>query len=122
MVSCEPNISEAGKRQRRLLGAAGLLLAALMLGWAMARQAPWSTRLLVALPATLGAIGWLQAARGTCIRRAAEGTFERDDRSTIPVTPAAQAASMGVAKGIVRDSVLIGLGAGALSAATALFR
>ena len=122
MVSCEPNISEAGKRQRRILGLTGFLLAALLSWWGIRNGVPWTTRLLVALPATIGAIGWLQASRGTCIRRAAEGTFERDDRSTIPVTPEAKAASLAVAKTIVRDALLIGIAAGAASAATALLR
>jgi len=76
----------------------------------------------VFFPAAASAIGFLQASRNTCVLRAKEGTVEHDDFSTEPAPAPDVTASRRVAKGITRDAILIGIGAGALAAATALVR
>src|SRR4029079_13849023 len=79
-------------------------------------------RAAVFFPAAASAISFLQASRNTCVMRAQEGTIEHDDFSTEPAPAPELAASRRVAKGIYRDSILIGIAAGALAAATALVR
>jgi len=77
---------------------------------------------LVFLPAALSAIGFLQARHHTCVLRAAQGTFELEDSSTTPAPAAEVAASRQLSHRIVRDTILIGLLAAVLSAATTLLR
>jgi hypothetical protein len=119
---CAPNIAPAGIRRRQRFGFqwAGISVAAA--GAAMILRAPWIVRAAVFLPAALSATGFLQASRNTCVLRAREGTTEHDDFSTEPAPAAEVAASRKVARGITRDAVLIGIGAGALAAATTLVR
>jgi hypothetical protein len=121
-ASFTPNISPAGERRRRRFGIewAGISVAAL--GAAVWFRAPWPVRALVVAPAAMAAIGFLQARRQTCVLRAREGKFEGEDFSTEKAPPAQVAASRQVATGIKRDALLIGLGAGALAASTALVR
>jgi hypothetical protein len=119
---CPPNISPAGRSRRRRLGYqwAGISVAAL--GAGLALRAPWPVRALVLIPAMVSAIGFLQARRSSCILRAREGTLEHDDFSTERAPEAEVAASRKVAAGINRDAILIGVGAGAIAAASALVR
>jgi hypothetical protein len=114
-VPCRPNISPAGLRKRRVFGswnvaAAGLLAAGLVL-----IHARWFWCLGVFLPAALAAIGFLQASRKTCVARAAEGTFERDDFSKTAAPDDDVGRSRKVSSGITRDSILIGVAAAALT-------
>lgn len=85
-------------------------------------RAPWFWRALLAVPTALAAIGFLQARRGTCVSRAAEGTFEHEDFTKASAPDADAARSRGAARAIVRDTVLLGLLGGALAIATALVR
>lgn len=121
-MRCSPNIAPAGIRRRRRFGfqLAGLSIAAA--GAAMILRAPWFARAAVFFPAALAATGFLQASRNTCVLRAREGTLEHDDFTTEPAPLADVVASRKVARGVTRDAVLIGVGAGALAAATALVR
>jgi len=119
---CTPNIAPAGIRRRRRFGYqfAGLSVAAA--GAGLIFRAPWIVRAVVFFPAAASAIGFLQASRNTCVLRAKEGTVEHDDFSTETAPAPDVTASRRVAKGITRDAILIGIGAGALAAATALVR
>ena len=119
---CTPNIAPAGIRRRRRFGFqfAGLSIAAI--GAGMIFRAPWIARAAVFLPAAAAATGFLQASRNTCVLRAKEGTLEHDDFSTTPAPASEVAVSRKVAQGITRDAILIGVGAGAIAAATALLR
>lgn len=119
---CTPNIAAAGIRRRRRFGFqwAGVSVAAV--GAGMIFRVPWIARTAVFLPAAVAAIGLLQASRNTCILRAREGTLEHDDFSTTPAPSSVVAVSRKVATGITRDAILIGVGAGAVAAATALLR
>lgn len=120
--SCAPNIAPAGIRRRRRFGYqwAAISIAAAAAG--MIWRAPWIARAAVFVPAALAATGLLQAGRNTCVLRAHEGTLEHDDFSTEPAPAVEVAASRKVARGVTRDAILIGVGAGALAAATALVR
>jgi hypothetical protein len=77
---------------------------------------------LLFLPGATAAVGLLQARRNTCIKRAAEGTFEHDDFSTTQAPDDEVAASRVVAAGIRRDTVLAGLVAAAIGVASAVIR
>jgi hypothetical protein len=121
-TACKPNISPAGRHRRRRFGAqwTGIAIAAATAGFVL--RLPWAARGIVALPAALAAIGFLQARRQTCVLRAHEGTFEREDFTTEKAPEDEVAKSREVAAGIRRDALLIGAGAGALAAATSLVR
>ncbi|HEV3032757.1 MAG TPA: hypothetical protein VG319_14005, partial [Polyangia bacterium] len=66
---CQPNISPAGVRRRRVFGAwnvaVGILLVAALIGV----RARWTWCLVVFVPAALAAVGFLQASRKTCVSR-----------------------------------------------------
>jgi len=121
-IPCAPNIAPAGIRRRQRFGLQWAALSVAAAGAAMIFRLPWIARAAVFVPAALSATGYLQARRNTCVLRAREGTIEHDDFSTTPAPVADVAASRRVARGITRDAVLIGVGAGALAAATALVR
>ncbi|MES1157879.1 MAG: hypothetical protein ABUL67_02145 [Haliangium ochraceum] len=118
-VACKANISPAGRRLRQRFG--GVWLALSVLGGAafVALKAPWPARAALFIPVTLSAFGFLQARRNTCVSRAREGTFERDDLSKTAAAAEDAAASRKVARGITRDAVLIGLAGAGAAVATA---
>jgi hypothetical protein len=121
-VPCTPNIAPAGIRRRRRFGLRFAVISVAAAGAGVILRWPWIARAAVFIPAALSATGYLQARRNTCVLRAKEGTIERDDFSTEPAPAADVVESRKVAAGITRDAVLIGVGAGALAAATALLR
>jgi len=117
---CRPNISGAGKRRRVRIGYLAVMVTLLLMGVFLAAGVSWYWRALIALPAGLAAVSFLQARRNTCIARAAEGTFEQEDFSRTRAPDDEVTASRRVAAGIRRDSALIGLACGVLAALTAL--
>jgi hypothetical protein len=119
---CPPNIAPAGIRRRRRFGLQLALISVAAAGAGMLFRWPWIARAAVFIPAAMSATGYLQARRNTCVLRAKEGTIEHDDFSTEPAPAADVVESRKVAAGITRDAILIGVGAGALAAATALVR
>jgi hypothetical protein len=119
---CKPNISPAGRRIRLRFGAAFSILSAAILVVLVALRAPWYCRLMMFVPVALSAVGFLQVRRDTCIRRAAEGTFEHDDFSITRAPDDDVAASRAVAGGIRRDVVLAGLVGAAIGVATVAIR
>lgn len=121
-ASCKPNISPAGRRMRRRFGWTWALVSVLTFGLVVFVRSAWYWRALIALPAALSAIGFLQAGRNTCVARAAEGTFEHDDFSKIKAPDDDVAASRKVATGIRRDTLIIGLLCGAIAAGTVFVR
>jgi hypothetical protein len=120
--ACKANISSAGRRIRMRFGTLWLGISGVLLLGLIALKAPWYCRLLLFLPAALSAVGFLQAGRNTCIRRAAEGTFEHEDLSMTKAPDDEVAVSRKVAGGIRRDMILIGLAAAAIGVATASIR
>ena len=121
-AACAPNIATAGRRRREQFGRQWAALALVALAAGVAFRLPWLVRALLVVPAWLSAVGFLQARRSTCLLRVRQGTLERDDFTTEPASAEAVAASRKVAATIQRDALLIGLGAGAIAAATALIR
>lgn len=121
-IPCTPNIAPAGIRRRQRFGLSWAAISIAVAGAGMIFRWPWIARAAVFIPAALSATGYLQAHRYTCVLRAREGTVEHDDFSTEPAPLSDVVASRKVAAGITRDSILIGVGAGALAAATALMR
>jgi hypothetical protein len=89
----------------------------LAFGGLRAVPARWPWRTLIFLPAAAAALGFLQLLRGTCVVRAAEGTFERDDGSTVAASESDARASRAVARTVLRDAVLVGLAVAALAVA-----
>jgi hypothetical protein len=116
---CKPNISPAGRRLRQRSGFIFLAISVAGAAALVAAGASWYWRALVTVPAALSAICFLQAARNTCVARAAEGTFEHDDLSKTKAPDDEVAASRVVAAQIRRDTILIGLACGALAVASA---
>jgi hypothetical protein len=120
--ACKANISPAGRRIRTRFGAIFLVISVAILVVLVALRAPWYCRLLLFIPVSMSAVGFLQARRNTCIRRAAEGTFEHDDLSMTKAPDDEVAASRAVAGGIRRDMVLAGLVGAAIGVATVVIR
>jgi hypothetical protein len=122
VLSCKANISAAGRRRRVRVGFVSLGISVALLVALVALRAPWYWRLLLFLPASLSAVGFLQARRHTCVARAAEGTFEHDDFSTTKAPDAEVAASRAVAAGIRRDMIVAGIVAAVIGVATTALR
>jgi hypothetical protein len=105
---CRPNISKAGIRRRIGIGVVSTGLTLLLVASLFVARARWFWCLTVFAPAFAAAIGFLQAARKTCVARAAEGTFEHDDFSKTRAAEDDVVRSREVAAAIMRHSVLIG--------------
>jgi len=116
---CKPNISAAGRRRRTYVGYAGVAIGVALLAASIVLRWPFYLRATVFVPAALAARGFLQVSRNTCVARAAEGTFENDDFSTVKAPDDEVAASRKVAVGIKRDILLISLACAVLAAASA---
>ena len=121
-IPCTPNIAPAGIRRRERFGLQWAAIAIAAAGAGVVFRWPWIARAAVFIPAALAATGTLQARRNTCVLRAKQGTIEHDDFSTEPAPAADVIQSRKIAAGITRDAILIGVGAGALAAATSLVR
>lgn len=121
-VSCRPNISEAGRKRRKRFGRLWALAGVVGLGICVALRAPWYWRALLAVPAGLSAVGFLQGYRGTCLARAGEGTFEHDDFSKTRAAEADAVRSRLAAASIARDTFILAILCGVGAAATVLAR
>lgn len=119
---CKANISSAGRQLRIRFGMLWLVISGVLLAALILLKAPWYCRLLLFVPTTLSAVGFLQAGRNTCIRRAAEGTFEHEDLSMTKAPDDEVAASRKVAAGIRRDMILVGLASAAIGVASVAIR
>lgn len=73
------NIGPAERRQRQRLGYAGLIIVAISLVAFVVADAPWWVRLLIAIPAGLGATGFLQSAMHFCVGFAMRGLYNLGD-------------------------------------------
>jgi hypothetical protein len=102
---CAPNMSAGARavRVRVARGAAVVAVAALVVA-VVAGAAWWVRFVAVLVPALVASSAYFEARSNVCVLRAAEGTFEHDDRSRTPmeatVLPAIRrAATSVVAKG-----------------------
>ena len=116
---CKPNISAAGRKRRVMVGWVASALGVGLFALAVALHWHWYLRATLFFPAALAATGFLQAARNTCVARAAEGTFENDDFTTTKAPDDEVAASRKVASTIKRDALIIGLASSAFGALSA---
>ena len=116
---CKPNFSGPGRVRRQRIGWVLAVVSVATLVALIVMHAAWSVRLLVSLPVMASAVSLLQVSRNTCIANAATGVFEHDDFSKTKVAEEDAAASRRVARTIYRDSLLLGIAAGLLAAASA---
>ncbi|HLK89275.1 MAG TPA: hypothetical protein VKZ18_05250 [Polyangia bacterium] len=119
-LACKPNISAAGHRRRTRFGYQWLIASVALLVVLVVFRVPAYAGLLMFIPASMSAVGFLQARRHTCVMRAKEGTFEHEDFSTTKAADEEVAASRAVATTINRDTVLVGLAAAVLGVAVTL--
>jgi hypothetical protein len=101
-------------------GNQGLIVSVALLIVLAVLRVPWYVGLLMFIPASLAAVGYLQARRNTCVMRAKEGTFEHEDFSTTKAPDDEVAASRAMAGTINRDTILVGLAGAALGVAVAV--
>jgi fatty acid desaturase len=118
-AACRPNFSGAGRRRRLAIARAAFVITGVAFAAFIVLGAGWPVRLLLALPAMLGFVTYLQVTRNTCVAHAGTGTFEHEDFSVTKVDAALAEASRKVAKTIVRDGVLLGAFVTLSSVATA---
>jgi len=105
-AACAPNMSKGARavRMRVAQGAAVVAVAALVV--AVLAGLPWWARLVAVLvPALVASSSFFEARSNVCVLRAAQGTFEHDDRSRTPMEatllPAIRrAATSVIAKGV----------------------
>jgi hypothetical protein len=112
------NIGPAEIRRRRMVGHVGLVAALGLLTVLVVVAAPAVTRLLVLLPATLSASGYLQARMRFCANYGWRGIFnvgEIGDDGQV-AGRAARAADRRLALRIGMGSLAIGLAAGVVAA------
>lgn len=111
------NIGPAEIRRRRMVGHVGLVAALALLAGVVMVGAPAFTRLLVILPASLSASGYLQARMRFCANYGWRGIFnvgEIGDDGRV-VDEAARAADRRLAARIGVGSLAIGLAAGIIA-------
>jgi hypothetical protein len=112
------NIGPAEIRRRRMAGHMGLVASVVLLAVLVAIGAPAVLRLLVVLPATLSASGYLQARMRFCANYGWRGIFnvgEIGDDGQV-AGRAARAADRRLALRIGMGSLAIGLAAGVVAA------
>jgi hypothetical protein len=114
-AACRPNISASGMRVRRRIGVWSAVFSVVFAAALVVFHARWFWRLAVFFPTALAAVNFLQVSRKTCVSRAAEGTFEHEDFSRTPAAEEDARRSRVVARGINRDSILVGVAATALA-------
>jgi hypothetical protein len=120
VLACRPNISPRGRRLRRGFGVVMAMIALGMLAAFIVWHVWWPVRALVFFPMQYAGYGFFQASRNTCLARAKEGMFEHDDMSKTPAPADEVEASRRVARGIGRDSALLGLAGALVGVASAL--
>jgi hypothetical protein len=118
--ACKANISPVGRRKRLRFGQMWAVATLALLVLLAVMRVPWYGGLALFIPASLAAVGILQATRNTCIMRANEGTFENDDLSTVKAADDEVAASRAVAAGIRRDVLLTGIAGAAIGVVLAV--
>jgi hypothetical protein len=116
-AACVPNMSAGARAVRTRVARAAAIAALGALVVAVVLGAPWWARWLVTMvPALVATASYFEARSNVCVLRAAEGTFEHDDRSRTTmeasVLPAIRrAATSVIAKALVAGVAASGLGA-----------
>ena len=112
----------AGARAVRMRVAQGAAVAAVVaLVAATALGAPWWARgLAVLVPALVASSAYFEARSNVCVLRAAEGTFEHDDRSRSAMQAALLPAIRRVATSVIAKGVATAVAASVAAAASSL--
>jgi hypothetical protein len=103
---CAPNMSAGARAVRmRVARAAAVFAVGALVVVALLHLAWWARLIAVLVPALVASAAYFEARSNVCVLRAAEGTFEHDDRSRTPmeatVLPAIRrAATSVIAKGV----------------------
>lgn len=77
-ATCIPNIGPRERRRRVVMGVVMIVLTALAAAWLVTGGAPRPWRLLVFVPAWIGALDVLQVRARTCVLLAARGVRNMD--------------------------------------------
>ncbi len=111
------NIGAAEITRRRRSGHVGTIAAIVLFGVLVALGVPPAWRLLVALPAAIGAVGYLQARRHFCAGFAMQGVFNLGElgQEALVVDPAAARRDRSAAYRLFAEAALIGLLVGILA-------
>lgn len=111
-AACAPNMSPGARALRTRaawLASAGAMLAIIV---TTALGSPWWVRLLAVLaPALVASTAWFEARSNVCVLRAAQGTFEHDDRSRTTMQTSLLPAIRRVATSVVAKGVVAGAAA-----------
>jgi hypothetical protein len=111
-AACAPNMSSGARavRTRAALLASVAALIAIVLTTALG--SPWWVRWLsVVVPALVAASAYFEARSNVCVLRAAQGTFEHDDRSRTSMEESLLPAIRRVAGSVIVKGVATGLAA-----------
>jgi hypothetical protein len=111
---CIPNIGPRERRRRMLMGIAMALLVAGAAGWLVASGAPRAWRVLVFVPAWIGALDVLQVRASTCVLLAARGARNMDSGNEPIADPAELTRVRAQARSVHARSALAALGVTAL--------
>jgi hypothetical protein len=112
------NIGPAEIARRRRSGHVGLITAVALLGILLALDAPTWMRLIVFLPAAVGAAGYLQAHFRFCANYGWRGVFNVGERAGHDLTT--DVADAAARRADRRRALLISAGSGAIGLAVAL--
>ena len=111
------NIGPAEIARRRLVGHVSAIVAVVLLAVLLGTDAPPWSRLVLFLPAAVGAAGYLQAHFRFCADYGWRGVFNFGEAGHDRVTPVRDAAARARDR---RRAALIGLGSGAIGIAVVL--
>lgn len=118
-AACAPNMSPGARAVRTRVAQRAAIASVLALGVTVAVGSPWWLRgLAVLVPALVASSAYFEARSNVCVLRAAQGTFEHDDRSRTrmdgTLLPAIRRAATsvivkGVATAVTASAVLVSL-------------
>jgi hypothetical protein len=111
---CIPNIGPGQRRRRLVMGAVMALVAAVTVVWLMAADAPRAWRMLVLVPAWIGALDFLQVRARTCVLLAARGVRNMDAGNEPIASPAELQRVRAQARTVHIQSALLALAVAAL--------
>jgi hypothetical protein len=109
-AACAPNMSPRARALRARIAWQSSVLGLVALGVTVALGAPWWVRWLsVLVPALVAASAYFEARSSVCVLRAAQGTFEHDDRSRTAMQASLMPAIRSVATSVIAKGVATGL-------------
>jgi hypothetical protein len=120
-AACAPNMSAGARRVRARVARGAAVAAAVTFVLVVLLDAVWWVRwLAVLLPALVASEAYFEARSNVCILRAAQGTFEHDDRSRTPMASTVLPAIRRVAKSVVAKGAVTALLASAVATVLSL--